>query len=97
MYQLTEFQVAFLTVPLKHHNIVISVFEDPAEGKEDIAAQEKKEIEGLIEIGLLENRSEEFKTVIDFHTQQSGKKTAVYVISEVGIHMFKGHNERVIN
>lgn len=97
MYQLTEFQVAFLTQPLKHGNIVISVFVDPAPGKEEIAAQEKKEIDGLLSIGLLEDRTADFKTVIDFHTQQSGKATVIYVISEIGIHMFKNHDTRVIN
>lgn len=97
MYQMTEFQVAFLTVPLKHGNIVISVFEDPAPGKEEVAAREMKEISSLLDVGLLEDRSEEFKSVIDFHTQQSGKKTKVYVISEAGILMFKNHDERIIN
>ena len=97
MYQLTEFQVAFLTQPLKHGNIVISVFVDPAPGKEEIAAQEKKEIDGLLSIGLLEDRTAEFKTVVDYHTQQSGKATVIYVISEMGIHMFKNHDARVIN
>ena len=97
MYQLTEFQVAFLTQPLKHENIVVAVYVDPAPGKEEIAAQEKKEIDGLLSIGLLEDRTAEFKTVVDYHTQKSGKATVIYVISEIGIHMFKNHDTRVIN
>ena len=97
MYQLTEFQVAFLTQPLKHGNIVVAVYVDPAPGKEEIADQEKKEIDGLLSIGLLEDRTAEFKSVVDFHTQQSGKATVIYVISEMGIHMFKNHDARVIN
>lgn len=57
----------------------------------------QNELLSLVAMGLMEDASDEFRESIREQYRSTGRKYKVYGLTEVGYHLFHGHEHRSVN
>jgi hypothetical protein len=99
-YELTQFQYDTLVVAANGGQKVFALlFDAPMDSQEkgQMFRQQMREIGELIGLELVEDVSYRFKSDIEMSKINNNREYGVYAITPIGVQMFEGIEQRVVN